>query len=159
MNLIEQYIIPGLSLLPQNMDTPNARAMLVAIGLQESGFRDRKQVGGPARGFWQFERGGVNRGGIYGILTHPKTKDIIEGVCRTLYVPADADICYGLVAYHDVLACCFARLLLWTLPGALPGPNDPDEGWRQYMAAWRPGKPRPNDWPENFKRAWKEVKA
>ncbi len=60
----------------------------------------------------QFEKGG----GIKGVLTHPSSKPYIVDVCKRLVVPADIDLCYGLVAYHDALACCFARLLLWTLP-------------------------------------------
>jgi len=38
----------------------------------------------------------------------------------------------------------FARLLLWTLPSALP--TTADEGWTQYLDAWRPGKPHPATW-------------
>jgi len=76
-NIIKDYIEPGLKLLPQKMDTPDARAMLVAIGLQESGFAYRKQVGGPARSFWQFEMGGVT-----GVLTHDKTSAYISEVCK-----------------------------------------------------------------------------
>ncbi len=155
MNIIKDYIEPGLSLLPPKMDTDKARAMLVATGLQESGFTNRKQIGGgPARGFWQNEKNGA----IKGVLTHPSTKEIIREVCTRIVVPADIELCYGLVAYHDALACSFARLLLWTLPRPLPGPDEVDEGWRQYLEAWRPGKPRPADWPENFKRAWTMVR-
>ena len=35
-----------------------ADVLLLAIGLQESRFEHRQQIGGPARSFWQFERGG-----------------------------------------------------------------------------------------------------
>ncbi len=156
MNIIKDYIEPGLSLLPPKMDTDKARAMLVATSLQESGFTNRKQIGGgPARGFWQNEKTGA----IKGVLTHPSTKELIREVCARIVVPADIDLCYGLIAYHDALACCFARLLLWTLPRPLPGPDEPDEGWRQYLEAWRPGKPRPADWPGNYSRAWMMVKG
>ncbi|MDD3494265.1 MAG: hypothetical protein PHZ19_12295 [Candidatus Thermoplasmatota archaeon] len=150
MTLIEQYIDPGLVLLPPKMTTAKSRAMLAAAGLQESGFKYRKQINGPARSFWQFEKGG----GVAGVLSHPRTKDIIREVCKTLYVPPDVDLCYGLIAYHDVLACCFARLLLWTSPLDLPGADEVQKGWEIYYSLWRPGKPRPEEWPGNFKRAW-----
>lgn len=47
-----QAIEPALSLLPARMDSSRARAMLLAIGLQESRFEYRRQMNnGPARGF------------------------------------------------------------------------------------------------------------
>ncbi len=154
MSLIKQYILPGLALLPEKMDSPEARAMLVAIGLQESGYRTRKQIGGPARGFHQFERSGVA-----GILNHPKTTEYAQEVCRACNVKITASDVYEHLAYDDALDCAFARLLLWTLPSPLPKEDNPDEGWRQYLAAWRPGKPRPDEWPNYFKQAWEMVKG
>lgn len=159
--IIKNYIMPGLELLldcvPTDtwaaIDNEKARAMLLAIGLQESRFECRKQIGGPARGFWQFERAGIR-----GVLTHPATKIIIADVCFELAVPADEEICHGLVAYHDVLACCFARLLLWTLPRSLPAEDATVEAWRQYIEAWRPGKPRNQTWDKFYAEAWATVK-
>ncbi len=44
-------VVPALSLLPGKMDTPEARVMLLAIGLQESHLTFRRQrPTGPARG-------------------------------------------------------------------------------------------------------------
>ena len=61
---LNKVIIPGLKLLPPKFDTPEARVMMLAIGMQESRFLHRKQIGGPARGFFQFEEGGgVQSGG------------------------------------------------------------------------------------------------
>lgn len=152
--IIDRYIAPGLSLLPPGMDTPEARAMLVAIGLQESRFEYRKQIRGPARGYWQFEEGG----GIRGVLTHPATGGLMREMCDRLHVPAQVQICYGLVAYHDVLACIFARLLLWSLPWPLPEPWDTEKAWSQYIAAWRPGRPHRQTWDAFYRRAWETVK-
>ena len=51
IDVLKNNIIPAaLSLLPPKMDTPEARAMLGAIALQESALRYRQQVGGPAKG-------------------------------------------------------------------------------------------------------------
>lgn len=148
--IINQHIAPGLGLLPAHMDTMAARAMLVAIGLQESRFEHRQQIGGPARGWWQFERAG-----ICGVLTHSATKDIIADVCARLAIPPVEIFCYQLVAYHDALAACFARLLLWTLPYRLPAEEETDEAWRQYIEAWRPGKPHRATWNKFYDDAWK----
>lgn len=150
MKNIIRFALNGLSLLPDKMNTPEARAMLLAIGLQESRFEHRLQVGGPARGFFQFEKGG----GIRGVLTHHSTKGYIESVCKTLCIPATEADCYEAVAYNDPLACCFARLLLYTLPAKLPLKSESQKGWDQYIVAWRPGKPHPDTWSAYFNIAW-----
>jgi len=151
--LVKYFIAPGLSLLPSKMDTREAAAMLIAIGLQESRFQYRLQIGGPARGFWQFEK----NGGIRGVLTHPSTRGLVYAACEQLRFEPSVEVCYEMVAWNDTLACVFARLLLWTLPDALPGPGNPDEGWRQYISAWRPGRPHRETWDGFYKQAWKEV--
>jgi hypothetical protein len=150
-----RYTLPAaLSLLPMTMDTQQSRAMLLAIGLQESRFVYRRQIGnGIARGFWQFEVGG----GITGVLTHSATRLVIERVlteCR--YVPA-ASACYDAIEHHDVLACVFARLLLFTLPRPLPLQSQPNEAWSQYLDAWRPGKPHRGTWDAHYAAAWAVV--
>mgnify|MGYP003654981810 CR=1 FL=1 len=52
---LDLYIRPALSILPDTMNSLQAQAMLIAIGLQESRFSHREQVGGPAKGYCQFE--------------------------------------------------------------------------------------------------------
>lgn len=152
---VHTYTIPAaLSLLPGRMDSPAARAMLLAIGLQESAFSARVQSGpGPAHGFWQFESGG----GVKGVLTHGSTKVTIAPILRELCYLPDVDECYHAIVDNDVLACVFARLLLWTVPGALPGPDESDKGWTQYMTGWRPGKPHRQTWDANFIEGWRMV--
>ena len=54
----ERAIAPALALLPARMSSREAEIMLLAIGLQESLFVPRRQMGnGPARSFWQGELG------------------------------------------------------------------------------------------------------
>ncbi len=152
-NVVKRFIIPGLSLLPYNLNTPQARAMLAAIGLQKSGFEHRKQIGGPARGFWQFEKSGVA-----GVLSHPATAKMIADVCKRILIPPYTDLCYGAIAYHDALACCFARLLLYTYPAPLPAEGDIQEAWNQYQAIWSPDEQRPGTFAGFFEDAWRLVK-
>ena len=118
--------------------------MLYAIGWQESQFEHRHQVGGPAHGFWQFEM----NGGVRGIMSHPSTAMIVPDVLKTLLYHKDANVkaVHTAIEHNDVLAACCARLLLWTLPGPLAALDNPQAGWDQYRAAWRPGKPHPNTW-------------
>src|SRR5688572_22762789 len=99
------------------MASPAAQAMLLAIGLQESRFLSRRQNGGPARGFWQFEVAGIR-----GVLTHRSTAVLIATALSELRFSAAvgrAGACHEIVTDNDTIACCFARLLLWTLPDAL----------------------------------------
>lgn len=143
-------LVPALRLLPPRMDSPAARAMVVAICLQESRLTHRRQIRGPARGFAQFEKGG----GVKGVLTHRATSVHITTVCEALSYKPTVAACYVAIEHNDVLAAVFARLLLWTVPGVLPGRSEPAKGWDQYLAGWRPGKAHPKTWNENYARAW-----
>ena len=143
----------AMRLLPVAMDTPPARAMILAICLQESALQFRKQVGGPAKGYAQFEQSG----GVVGVLTHPQVAAYTKVVCAALDVPPTAIAVYTSLEQNDVLAAALARLLLWTLPDLLPQRDEAERGWQQYMAAWRPGRPRRESWNANYEFAWSLV--
>ena len=143
-------LTPGLSLLPAAMDTPAARALIVAICLQETGLAKRRQLGGgPARGYAQFEPAGVR-----GVLKHTASAATLRAVCTALDISGNAQAIHRAIEFSDVLTVCCARLLLWTLPAPLPTRGADSDAYGQYLHAWRPGKPRPNDWPTNFAVAW-----
>lgn len=130
----------GLALLPSNMDTPAARVHMLAFGLQESLMKHRYQVlngggKGPARGLWQFERGG----GILGVLQHPQSRVHAQRVCDARGVEPDSRSVWERMETDDALACAFARLLMWTDPLALPAATDAEGAWRLYLRTWRPG--------------------
>jgi hypothetical protein len=158
ITLIRDHVLPAAyAVLPSTMASQRASALLVAIGLQESRFVYRWQErGGPARGFWQFERSG----GIDGVMGHPKTHTpLIAALTRLRYARAvdDAYALHEIVEHNDIVACVFARLLLWTLPVRLPERAEADIAYGQYLAAWRPGKPHPNKWDANYAEAWNVV--
>ncbi|WP_238888693.1 hypothetical protein [Achromobacter insuavis] len=156
--VVERAIEPALALLPARMDTPVARVMLLAIGLQESRFEHRRQIGGPARGFWQFEKGSrASRGGVWGVYLHPASKDRLAVLCKARSVACDPDAIYAALEYDDVLAAGVARLLLWTDPKVLPAIGDADAAWALYLRTWRPGKPKPDSWPDLYRQAAAEV--
>lgn len=160
---IHDYTIPAAyGLLPGKMASREATAMLLAIGLQESAFNARRQGGrgttpgeGPARGFWQFERAG----GVAEILESEDTKEIIAPICRMFLFEPNRAVCHVAIETHDVLAACFARLLLWRDPRTLPSPIEADKGWKIYIRNWRPGAPHPATWARHFNRAWAIVKG
>ncbi|MEC6413502.1 hypothetical protein ACOTJC_28350 [Achromobacter xylosoxidans] len=156
--VVERSINPALALLPARMDTPAARVILLAIGLQESRFVHRRQIGGPARGFWQFEKGSrASRGGVWGVCLHPAIKGHLAVLCKARSVACDPDAIYAALEYDDVLAAGVARLLLWTDPKALPPVGDADASWALYLRTWRPGKPHPQTWLDLYRQAAAEV--
>jgi hypothetical protein len=145
---------PALSLLPHEMTSPAAEAMVLAICLQESRLIARRQVGGPARGYAQFEFSGV-----VGVLRHEATREHAERLCEVLDVPSIAGTVHAALEYQDVLTAGFARLLLWTYPERLPRAEEPRKGWSQYLQTWRPGKPHEHTWQEQWDTAWTVVRA
>jgi hypothetical protein len=132
-----------------SMDSHAARVLLAAIGFQESRFEYRTQLGGPAHGFWQFERGG----GVTGVLTNVHTRNKAKGICFVRDVCAMPEPVYQAIVNDDFLACAFARLLLYADPRPLPLPGQSREAWDYYLHNWRPGKPKVASWPAMYARA------
>lgn len=147
-DVIATIIAPAAKLLP-HMDSPKARMMLLAIGLQESRFEHRRQIKGPARGFWQFESGG----GVRGVLMHKTSSYDAAKVCHARGVGSSTKEVYERLEHDDILACCFARLLLWTDAKPLPMIGDVEGSWDYYERNWRPGKPHPHTWPALYQQA------
>lgn len=148
-------IAPALALLPARMNSPAAEVMLLAIGLQESRLTHRRQIGGPARGLWQFERGG----GVRGVLLHPASREHAAKVCAARGVEPSEAAVYNALEHDDVLAAAFARLLLWTDPLPLPAPGRADAGWNLYLRTWRPGKPHEHTWGRLYAQAMEAVEV
>ena len=139
--------------LPDRMDTPSARLMMLAIQKQEDPEERRYQVvkrtfdttienivgpktaKGPARSLWQMERGG----GVKGVLHHPATSRYIYAACEHFDVIPDQLTCWEAIEDNDVLAACFARLLLWSDSKPLPKITDAEGAFDLYLRTWRPG--------------------
>lgn len=146
--IMHTAVEPTLSLLPKKMASDEARVMLLTIGLQESRFEHRYQVlndptkKGPARGFWQFEQGG----GVKGVMGHPSTSEHAHRICSERDVPFNPQSVWLRLETDDILACTFARLLLYSDPRPLPRIDDSARAWQLYERTWRPGKPHPEKW-------------
>lgn len=153
--ITDAAILPALALLPPAMNTPQARVLLLAIGLQESRFQHRRQIGGPARGFWQFER----NGGVRGVLMHPASREDALRICAARHVAPVSATIHAALETDDILAAAFARLLLWTDPQRLPAAGDADGAWALYLRTWRPGKPHPQTWPALYAQALSAMEA
>jgi hypothetical protein len=160
--VVATAIEPALALLPAAMDSKPARVELLGIGLQESRLVARRQlVGdppkpiGPAKGLWQFERGG----GCKGVITHPASRYWMSIVCQARGVDFNATALWNALEHDDVLAAAAARLLLFTDPRRLPEVDDERGAWNLYLRVWRPGKPHPSTWPALHAAAVAEVMA
>ncbi len=159
----ERAIAPALALLPARMSSPEAEVMLLAIGLQESRFRHRRQIVGspprpigPAKSFWQAEIGG---GMITGLLRYhdDRVRDLAVGLCAVRGVEPSSQEVWDAIERDDVLAAGLARLLLWTDPSRLPRLGDADGAWQLYARTWRPGKPHQSTWADLYGQALAEV--
>ena len=158
--LLRYAILPALAELEALgiKDSFEARRFLVAIALQESALMYRRQVvggaeNGPAVSFWQFEKGG----GCRGVLTHKSVHKLMHSVCANFNILATEAGLWEGMRYNDIVAAAAARLLVYTLPQALP--KTPEQGWEQYIAAWRPGKPHPDKWGMNWRIADEAVRS
>jgi hypothetical protein len=156
----ERAIAPALALLPGAMDTPEARVMLLAMGLQESRLTARRQlVGtpprptGPATGLWQFEQGG----GVVGVLQHDASRYWMHRVCHERGVQPVPRAVWQALQHDDILAAAAARLLLFTDARRLPDLGDELAAWQGYIRTWRPGRPHRITWPGLYAVALAEV--
>lgn len=157
--LLKTAILPALDELATlgiPSSVPAARLML-AIGLQESRLEHRRQVvsggaeAGPAVSFWQ----GEVTGGLILTLKHSSTAKHMKAICEAYNVQPTPAGLWEAMRYQDIVAAAAARLLIYTLPGALP--KTAEEGWAQYLRAWRPGKPHPETWAGHWATAGEAV--
>lgn len=139
--VLRDAILPALRMLPAAMDSIQARVVLLTISGQEADFRHRYQVlntpgvKGPARGLWQFERGG----GTAGVLRHSSSKSHARSFAQQRLGSTDVAAVWMALEHDDILAAIYARLLLWTDPKALPEVGDVEGAWQLYLRCWRPG--------------------
>lgn len=143
LHIDKTVLAPAMELLPSRMDSDRARVALLAICGQEADYRHRWQVidlarphvRGPARGLWQFERAG----GVLGVLGHPSSRKLAREVCAERGVEPTTAAVHVALETDDILAACFARLLLWTDPRALPPLGAVSSTFNLYLRTWRPG--------------------
>ena len=154
---IQDDINAGLSLLPMKMRSESARVILHAINLQENPRRLEQQIGGPARGDYQFESGG----GVKGVLSHAASKDLAYSVCAARGVKADRLSVYEAIGHDPILAAALARLLLWTDPKPMPAVGDEPGAWSLYLRVWRPGayERQPEELRAKFKKNYATAMA
>jgi hypothetical protein len=160
-NFLNEIVEPGLIFMAVSLGarptaTDEARVMLMAIAGQESGWSQRRQTPSMiARSFWQFESGG----GVAGVMGNATTGPMLAALCTDLEIPRDRASIFEAMAWNDHLATAMARFLLWTDPKPLPAVGQQDAAWQTYLNLWRPGKPRPNDWPDVYQKSMVAIKG
>lgn len=120
--------------------------IMAAIAFQESNFEHRRQKPGPARGFWQFERIGVQE-----VMQNPASWQHAQRIAKKRNIAFDSAIIHPALERDDILAGCFARLLLWT--DRRPLPTTLEAGWEYYIRNWKPGKPHKHRWLMSWEQA------
>lgn len=145
MSYPKAAIESAFQLLPIKMDSALARVNLAAIGYQESGYQVRIQYGnGPARSYWQFEKGGIK-----GVMLHAASVRPAISVCEARGVEFNSSAIWKAMEIDDILGAAFARLLMYTDP--MPLPDNQADAWEMYAKRlWRPGKPHPDKWPQSW---------
>jgi hypothetical protein len=214
--LFTAELLPGARRLAPALAWPlTAQVLIVATCLQESGGRNIAQAGGgPARGYPQFERGG-----IAAVMSNSVTSDTAREACAAALAAAEAggpvavdaslpgggplksgtfspadpggspstnppglvtvsptkflnskndekvspdeiispDLVYAKFIDLPELQMVFARLMYLANPPPLPKLGDVDANWAYYLSTWRPGAPRPADWPAAYRQALEGV--
>ncbi|MBJ7548560.1 hypothetical protein JHC42_17140 [Pseudomonas sp. OA3] len=140
----DQAITPALVLLPAAMSRNRAQvdSLMLTAHLQEAPNCEQCQLPirlgkcGPARGIWQFERGG----GVAGVLRHKSSRDAAIAACQTLGIGPTVDgVFAALPGQVDVIDAVFARLLFWTDPLPLPALGNIEGAWQRHLRTWRLG--------------------
>ena len=145
--VFEEIWVPAMNLLPAKMRSNKADLIGLTIGLQESLLIHRHQIGGPAHGLWQFEKGGGTRG----VLTHRMTAGYAKEIQQALGHGSGVNAAFDAIEKDDKFAAVMARLLMWSDPFNLPEVDQVQRAWKFYERTWRPGKPHPSKWPANHK--------
>ena len=141
----DTIIKPTLELMHNHAGVPYneyAENLLLAIALQESNLSARIQgpnEAGPARGFWQFERIGVED-------VVRRQRHALRAMCDLLVLPCETGKLHLMLAYNDAIACAIARLTLRIDPRSMGEATTEDGAWDYYIRNWRPGKPHRDRW-------------
>lgn len=144
----------AFELLPESFRSIEAKAFLLAVGLQSSRFLQRRKLtASGCRGFWHLERRHVEE-----VLRFSNARFALVAAAEQLRYPIlmmERDEVLGALEHNDVLGLAAARCLLCTSKEGLPGADEAGLAWGLYMRLWAPsGSPKAADWPELYFDAW-----
>ena len=115
-------------------DTPQSRALLMAVAGVESAWTSRWQEPvAYARGFWMCQQNCLND-----LLAHPASGPLLRQFATDMEIPAGG--MFEALAWHDGWAYACGRALLLTDRAVLPAVSDTDGASEYYRRNWRPGR-------------------
>lgn len=126
--------------------SPAAEELLLGIAAAESEFRHKRQIGGPALGYFQIEP-----------ATHHDVLDNFVSFRPPLKGALDALLIGAVgrdmqIATNDVYAAAVARLVLWRAPERLPNQGDVAGYARYWKKHYNTAEGRGTE--EHFVRCW-----
>lgn len=150
LECLRDLILPALEEADPILKTKNrteAAVLLLAIAIQESALRYRRQLGdGPARGLFQMEPGDL----AMLSLVMKKNREL-----RSILPTQDPKTMWAILEdpENDKYGVFIARAALKTDVNPLPKLGDVDAAWDCYIKHWGPGKPRPEKWAMSYEAA------
>ena len=110
-----EIVTPALKRI--GLASPAAINLVTGIGLVESGYRTRKQVNGPALGFWQMEPATERDCWVNFLDYRPFLAGLIRGVIHPNQPQST------LLLVDDTYAAILCRIRLYRSPDPLPSPD------------------------------------
>lgn len=140
-DVLGQIIVPAFSNLPSEMDSPEARLLVLATGAQETQYLTRQQDDGPARGLFQMQ---IND--IRDLMNNQMSGNHVWTLCGVLGVTYGSNAMFDALLTDDLFAAAMCRLNYWCIPRPLPAIGDVVGCYAYYELAQRPGKPSYSRW-------------
>ena len=150
-DVLAEVIVPGFTALPSEMDTPEARLIVLATGGVETQFRTREQDGHPAggaNGLFQMQYNCV-----LDVMHNKASGNLVWNLCGVLGVTYGSNAIFDALLTNDELAACMTRLAYWCDPRPLPQVGDMMGAWDTYERVQRPGKPSHSRWKQCYPQA------
>lgn len=146
------HVLDWMGETKPQLNSIDAGRMILASAIQESGLEHRHQIGGPAHGLAQEEPIGAAE------ALRIDNEVLNTRFLEALGLPQDRDKLHRALEWSEWGMVVSARLKLWPLPDRLPRQHEQDEAWKQYIAAWKPGKPWPHKWEHSWITACQAVR-
>lgn len=131
----------------------DARIFLCAVAGQETDWSNVVQDGADSSwadyGVGPFQ---LQKNACRLVVANPASAAMAAKMCAAIGIAADGDAVHAALLANPVLSVGFARLLAFCDPRAIPSTES--GAWEFYADdVWRPGSPRPDDWPANYSAA------
>lgn len=140
-DVLADVIVPAFEHLPSEMDSPEARLIVLATGVQETQYQTRQQVDGPARGLFQ-----AQYNFILDLMHNPASGNHVWNLCGVMGITYGSHAMFDALLRDDPFAACMCRLGFWCDPRPLPDVGDVLGAWGAYERVQRPGKPSYTRW-------------